>query len=134
MSNILDLMTPEDRQKSLEAFEKRMAGDTSFRSNQKISPVSFMLAEFGYYYGWEAIAAAKRGYIEGFNEKDQKRVKIPLTMEEIAEYTEGARKVWYSKVIDNARANQIGVATAFNDNDKHAFEKATKPFAERANN
>ena len=42
MSNILDLMTPEDRQKSLEAFEKRMAGDTSFRANQKISPVSFM--------------------------------------------------------------------------------------------
>ena len=61
-------------------------------------------------------------------------MKIPLTMEEIAEYTEGARKVWYSKVIDNARANQIGVATAFNDKDKHAFEKATKPFAERANN
>lgn len=131
MSNILDLMTPEDRQKSLDAYEKRMAGDTSYRS-QKISSISFLLAEFGYYYGWEAIAAAKRGYIEGFDEKKQRRIKIPLTMEEIAEYVEGARKVWYGKVIDNARASQIGTATAFNDKDKHAFDKAIKPYRERA--
>lgn len=133
MSNILDLMTPEDRQKSLEAFEKRMAGDKSYRTRQ-ISPTSFLLAEFGYYYGWEAIAAAKRGYIEGFDVRDQKRIKIPLTMEEISEYVEGARKVWYGKVIDNARATQIGTATAFNDKDKHAFDKAVKPFTERASN
>ena len=130
MANLFDLMTPEDKRKSLDAYEKRMNGDTSYRS-QKISAISFLLAEFGYYYGWEAIAAAKRGYIEGYDEIHQKRIKIPLTMEEINEYVEGARKVWYGKVIDNARASQIGTATAFNDNDKHAFDKAIKPYLER---
>ena len=65
MANILDLMTEEDRQKSVSAFERRMSGDTSYRKDHKISPISFLVAEFGYYYGWGAVEAVKRGYIIG---------------------------------------------------------------------
>lgn len=130
MANVLDLMTEEDREKSLNAFQKRMRGDTSYRTEGKISPTTFLLSEFGYYYGWEAIAAAKRGYVEGFDEINQKRIKIPLTMEEIAEYVEGARKVWYSKLIDQARGTQVAAGSVMSKSPNKVFKDGMRPFKE----
>ena len=67
MANLLDLMTPEDREAVEVAFKKRMSGDNTFRKG-KVSRVAYLLAELGMLYGWEAIVAAKRGYIETFDE------------------------------------------------------------------
>lgn len=131
MANILDLMTEEDRQKSVSAFERRMSGDTSYRKDHKISPISFLVAEFGYYYGWGAVEAVKRGYIIGRHD-DGSLHKIPLTLEEVAEYVESARKVWYGKVVDSSRGTQIATGSVLSKNPASAFNKGIKPFVKGA--
>ena len=124
-------MSDADKQKSLSAFEKRMAGDTSFRKSHKISPVSFLISEFGYYYGWGAIEAVKRGYIMGSDDNGDE-YKIPLNMEEVAELVEGARKVWYGKVVDSSRGSQIAVGSVLSKNPNSTFDKGMKPFVKGA--
>ena len=74
MANLLDLMTPEDREAVEVAFKKRMSGDNTFRKG-KVSRVAYLLAELGMLYGWEAIVAAKRGYIETFDEHTGKKTE-----------------------------------------------------------
>lgn len=131
MPSLLDLMSDEDKQKSLSAFERRMSGDTSYRKDRKISPVSFLVAEFGYYYGWGAVEAVKRGYILGYHD-DGTQHKIPMTMEEVAELVEAARKVWYGKVVDSSRGSQIAVGSVLSKNPASAFDKGMKPFVKGA--
>lgn len=131
MANLLDMMSDSDRDKSLSAFERRMSGDTTYRRNYKISPVSFLIAEFGYYYGWGAIEAVKRGYVEGRHD-DGSFHKIPLTLEEVSEYVEAARKVWYGKVVDSSRGTQIAAGSVLSKNPGSAFDKGIKPFVKGA--
>lgn len=132
MSNLLDLMSEEDRKKSLEAFEKRMNGDTSYRKDQKIDPTVYLIAELGYYYGWGAVEAAKRGYIETFDDHTKERKKMILTLEEIAVLVEAARKVWYSKVLDTSRGSFVAVGSAMSKSPKQSFKEGMKPFAKGA--
>ena len=131
MANLLDLMSKDDKEKSLSAFERRMAGDTGYRKDHKISPVSFLVAEFGYYYGWGAVEAVKREYILGKHD-DGSMHKIPLTLEEVSEYVEAARKVWYGKVVDSSRGSQIAVGSVLSKNPNSTFDKGMKPFVKGA--
>lgn len=133
MVNLLDLMSEEDKQKSLTAYKHRMAGDTTFRKSHKVSPVSFLIAEFGYYYGWGAIEAVKRGYILGYNDSG-KITKIPLSIEEVSELVESARKVWYGKVVDSSRGSQVATASAFSEKPVETFNRGMKPFFKEMNN
>lgn len=132
MSNLLDLLSEEDRAKAQSAYEKRMAGDTSYRKEQKISPEIYLIAEFGYYYGWGAVEAAKRGYIEHFDEHTGERKKMILTLEEIAVLVEAARKVWYSKVLDTSRGSLVAVGSAMSKNPGSSFKNGMKPFTRGA--
>ena len=129
MVNLLDLMTEEDRQKSLAAYERRMNGDTSYRKSSKVSSVSFLIAECGYYYGWGAIEAIKRGYIIGHSDTGRVK-KIPLTLEEVSELVEAARKVWYSKVVDSSRGHQVATMASFAEKPIEAFEQGISGFKE----
>lgn len=123
MANLLDLMSEEDRQKSKEAFKKRMAGDTSFRKSQKISPEAFLIAELGYYYGWGAIETVKRGYVETFDENTGKRHKQLFTMEEACVLVEAARKVWYSKLLDQSRGTLVATGSALSKSPSKSFQR-----------
>lgn len=95
MSNLLDLMKPEDKEKVLKRFEKRKE-DKGIQN--KISNEMFLLSEFGYYYGWEAV-------------KDVRSNKI--TFEEMFALLEGARKVWYQKLTEQYRMTTTSIGTSF---------------------
>ena len=132
MANLLDLMTEEDRKKSIDAYKKRMAGDTSYRKGQKVAPEVYLIAELGYYFGWGAIETFKRGYVETFDENTGKRHKQLFTMEEACALVEAARKVWYSKVIDQSRGTFVAAGSTMSKNPGSSFQKGMKPFIKEA--
>lgn len=122
-----------------EAYRKRKSGDTSYRKTLKIPPDVYLIAEFGYYYGWGAVEAAKRGYVEGFRiERDKSGritripTKIELTLEEVNLFVEAARKVWYSKNVDLARGSQVATASALSKHPNTVFDQGMKKFKEGA--
>lgn len=137
-TNLLDLVSPEEREEIQALYKKRKSGNTSYRGKLTIPPDIFLIAEAGYYFGWGAVEAAKRGYVEGFETitKDgkmiQKRTKIPLMMEELNILVEGARKVKYSAVVDAARGTQAGVASSLSKHPDKVFKEAVKPYSEGA--
>lgn len=132
MANLLDLMSEEDRELSRKAFKQRMAGDTSYRRGNKISPEVYLIAELGYYYGWGAIETVKRGYVEIFDEETGQRHQQLFTLEEACALVEAARKVWYSKVVDNARGNLVATGSALSKNPTRSFNQGMKPFIKGA--
>jgi len=129
--NLLDIMNEEDRQKSIDAYKRRMAGDTSYRKSQKIAPEAYLIAELGYYYGWAAIEAAKRGYVEKYDESGNRK-QILLTMEEVCVLVEAARKVWYSKVLDQSRGTLVATGSALSKQPAKNFEKGMNNYIKGA--
>lgn len=128
-TNLLDLMTPEEQAKMRTAFQKRMAGDGTYKKD-KIPPLIYLLAEAGVYFGWQAIVDAKRGYTEARDE-DGKLVKIPLTMEEFNGLVMAGRKFRYSDYINQARGTRAGVSSSLCDSkskSKQAFEAGVESF------
>lgn len=116
--NLLDIMTPEDRKIAEKSYADRMSGSQQYKRDS-VSPIAFMLAELGCYYGWQAIVDAKRGFTEG---------NIPLTMEEINELTRAARKIKYSDIVNNARGTQIATGSVMSKNPNQSFNKGMRPF------
>ena len=127
MANLLDLMTPEDREAVEVVFKKRMSGDNTFRKG-KVSRVAYLLAELGMLYGWEAIVAAKRGYIETFDEHTGKKQKMPLSMEELSALVDAGQKVKHSDYVNYARIVCVGTGSAFSKNPNETLRDGMKPF------
>jgi len=86
-ANLLDLMTPEHKEKAARREQERAALITKEWAG---------LAELGYYYGWEAIR-------DVFNDV--------ITLEQVRMFVEGARKVHSSHVYDQAVATLAGNST-----------------------
>lgn len=93
MANLLDLMSEKDRAKALERFRKRTE-DTEI--GVKVTPSIYLTAEFGYYFGWEGVEAIRKNEIQ---------------LEEVHALLEGARKVWYHKLVEQSKAMTTAVAT-----------------------
>lgn len=126
-TNLLDLMSPEDRKQAEDAYKKRMSGDSSYR-RAKVSPLAYLLAELGIMFGWEAIEAAKRGYVETFDEEDGKKRKIPLPMEELSALADAGRKIKYSDLINQARGTQVATGSVLTKHPNSTFRNGMKPF------
>lgn len=121
--SLLDLMPKEEAEKAKERARRRIARQQAKRPD--VTPEIYLVSELGYYFGWDAVLAARRGYtvdpITG-----EKEI---LTLEEIQVLLEGARKVWYSKLVEQSQVAIIG--NTFRSSSK-TFDGATKQFAERA--
>jgi hypothetical protein len=119
MPNLLDLMRPEDRERAVARFKRRMEGSDKF--DNRISSEMYLLAELGYYFGWQAIRDVKENF---------------YTMEEIYPILEGAKKVWYSKLVEQANITRAAVDSSNPLAKKHekntAFKSNMKPYVERA--
>ncbi len=124
--NLFEMMTPEEQEKMNRAFKQRMAGDGSYKK-EKVSPIMYLLAEAGIYFGWQAIVDARRGYTEAKDE-DGNDVRIPLSMEELNGLVMAAKKFKYSDYINQARGTQTAVGSVLSKNAKSTFEKGMKPF------
>lgn len=126
MSSLLDFMTPEHREKAIARGQKRLEKNQS----ASVSPEMFVIAEFGYYFGFEAILAVKRGYIEIM--KDGELVQEPFELNEVLALIEAAKKVWYGKVVEQSHGNMIAGMAKFSANPGEAFNKNIKPLSDKA--
>jgi len=124
--NLLDLMPKEDRGKAISRAEKRLSKRTG-----QISPEMYLVAEAGYYFGWEAIVAIKRGYIE-YVDKDGTTKQSLLTLEEVSSLVDAARKVWYTKVLDQSLGNMNANISSNTKNPMEAYRSTMKPFMDEA--
>jgi len=122
--SLLDLMPKAEAEKAIKRGQERMARQRAKKSVD-ISPEIYMVAEFGYYFGWDAMMAIRRGYTvePGTNKKE------PLTLDEALVLLEGARKVWYAKLIEQAHSSVVG--NSFRSA-SGSFDNAIKPFAEKS--
>lgn len=114
MANLLDLMSPEHRESALERYRERTA-DRGI--DNKVSSQIYLLAEFGYYYGWQAV-------------KDVRDCVI--TEEEMFVLLEGARKVYYNKLVEKSQVMTTAVATPLSKNSKKTYNEGMKQFIERS--
>jgi hypothetical protein len=124
--NLLDLMPKEARERAIARAEKRLAKRTG-----QISPEMYLVAEAGYYFGWEAIVAIKRGYIE-YTDKNGTTKQSLLTLEEVSSLVDAARKVWYTKVLDQSLGNMNANISAKTKTPKEAYIQTMKPFIDEA--
>lgn len=128
MPNLLDLMSPEDKAKAIAKAQKRLAR----KKGLEVSPEMYILAEFGYYFGFEGVMAIKRGYVEYVDLSTNEVIREPFTLEEVITLIEAAKKVWYSKVVDSAHAAMVASAAKYSKDPRAAFEGGMQPFLERA--
>ena len=125
--NLLDLMPEEDAKKAIERGRNRLERRRA-RKGMDISPEMFELAEFGYYFGWDALMAVRRGFtIEPVTGKHEL-----LSMEEIQVILEAVRKVWYTKLIESAGVNMTSTGAAFSKTPSQTLENGLQPIKERA--
>lgn len=115
MANLLDLMSKEDREKSLKRFEERLAKREDL--NNKISNEVFLLSEFGYYYGYQAILDARSNKI---------------SLEEVYALVEGARKVWYQKLVEQSKVAITASSLPFAKNAQKAYKDGIGEFIKRS--
>lgn len=110
--SLLDLMPKDEAEKAIERGKKRMQSSRG----KDISPEMFVLAEFGYYFGWNAIQAVKNDEI---------------TLKEVLALIEGAKKVWFSKVIDQSHGTAVANSAVHAKDPTGAFNSGMQPFIER---
>jgi len=111
-TSLLDLMSESDRKKSLKNAKKR---------NQEIkyhnvSPEIYVVAEFGYYFGYDGIRAIKNNEI---------------TLDEVYILLAAARKVWYSKVVDTSHGAVVANVAAKSKSPSNTFSKGMSTFVNK---
>lgn len=110
--------TRQIRPKPLEISKEDLAKATRAKkraetSSVKVNPEWFTIAEFGYYFGWEAIKAIKNNDIE---------------MDEVRTLIAGARKVWAGRAYDIAHASFLGASSAQSKKPAQSFKKGIQGF------
>jgi len=128
--SILDLLPENERKKAIDRGRKRLERQRT-RKGLDVSPEIYMVAEFGYYFGWDGVLAIKRGYIEKLDAYG-KTIKEPFTLDEALVLLEGARKVWYSKVIEQSHGNLVAHASTYSKSPGTSFNNGMKPFTDKA--
>ena len=102
-ANLLDLMSPEDRDKAQLAAQLREA-----TKEELVTQELMILAEFGVFYGWQAV-------------KDV--MEDVITIPQAKAFTQAARKLHSSDVIDIAMATRAASAVKPKD-----FTKMMAPY------
>lgn len=125
--SLLDLMPKEAAEKAIQRAEKRNARKRA-KKGLDVSPEIFEVAEFGYYFGWDAVLAVRRGYTVEPVTKE----KEPLTMAEVQVFLEGARKVWRTKLIEEAGANMASTSSAHSQTPSQSLKTQLEPLMEEA--
>lgn len=90
------MMTPEEQKKMLDRFKER-TGQKEDSEGVKVNPQIYLVAEFGYYYGWQGIQAVRED---------------KLSFDEMFALLEGARKVWYKKITEQNHIITTAIASA----------------------
>lgn len=109
MSSFYETLSQEDKATVDSWAEKARAS----RFKRDIPPELYMAAKLGYYYGWEALVAFKRGYILGLDDNGSE-IKIPYTFEDAVADVRAGEKVRYRMQLDQADLDACATMSAHN--------------------
>lgn len=98
MPYLTDKLTPEDR-KLVEDWAKERLDS---RYKRDIPPELYLMAQLGYYYGWQAVVDYRRNYHEGIDDEG-KACRLGFSYEDAVALVKAAEKVHYRQMMDNGR-------------------------------
>lgn len=107
--------TPTPREND-EAFIARAKARHARAEDDGVTPEMYLLAEFGYYFGWPAIQAVRNNEI---------------SMDMVHLLVASARKVWYSKVVDLSHGATVANVASNSKGVSRVFSKGMKPFTSK---
>lgn len=119
MTNVLDLLTDEEKKEIKARYQERIKRRQN-SSKPKITPEIYLIAKFGIYFGWEAV-------------RDVLNDKISLEM--MFAMIEGAEKVYYSQLCENTRGTFVAQSSSMAKNGFEAqkcFNTGTEAWRKRA--
>lgn len=117
MPKLSELLSEEDRQKVASWTEKA----TNPEHETEIPPELFQMALHGFYFGFAAIEAIYRGYIDSVDMRTGKPIRIPYRLENVVALNQAARKVAYRQIVD---AGDIQAMANMSSHDKRWAESA----------
>lgn len=127
MPNLIDLLSEQDKEKVLKWEKEKM----SPKHETEIPPEIYIVAEAGHFWGWPAIEAIKRGYIES-EDTAGKRVKVPITTAEIIALCKAERKLRYRELIDNGDMQVRANISSTSKKPSKTFEENIKGYKKAA--
>ena len=119
MPKLSELLNEADRKKSEEWKEKALNPE----HDTEIPPELYQVALHGYYFGFGAIEAIFRGYIDSVDQRTGKPIRIPYDLETVIALNKAARKVTYRQIVDGCDIQAIASLSA---HDKSWAESALK--------
>lgn len=96
MPDLFELLSEKDKEK-VRGWAKQAMNP---KHETEIPPEVYIIAEAGHYWGWSAIEAIIRGYIEMKNDAG-KTIRHKLTTETVVALCKAERKLRYRELIDN---------------------------------
>ncbi len=119
MPKLSDLLSEEDKAKVASWANKAKQSEYE----REIPPELYQMALHGFYFGFGAIEAILRGYIESVDQRTGKPIRVPYDLETVVALNQAARKVNYRHFVDMADLNAVaGVSSR----DKAWAESAIK--------
>lgn len=119
MPKLSELLSEEDQQK-VASWTRRA---TNPEHETDIPPELYQMALHGYYFGFEAIKAILRGYIESVDPKTGEPTRVPYDLETVVALNQAARKVAYRQIID---AGDIQAIANLSSHDKRWAESTLR--------
>lgn len=127
MPNLYDLLSDADKKKVDSWQIERM----NPKHEPDIPPELYTYAEAGYYWGWPAIEAIMRGYIEKTNAKGEVE-KIPITLKDVIALCRAARKVEYNNMLDRGRIATAANIAGMSRDPENAWNANTRSYQQEA--
>lgn len=119
MPKLSELLNEADRSKVAEWKDKAVNPE----HEPDIPPELYQMALHGYYFGFPAVEAILRGYIESSDPNTGDPIHIPYDLETVVALNQAARKVVYRQIVDMADVEAIANLSA---HDKRWAESALK--------
>lgn len=127
MPDLFDLLSEKDKEK-VRGWAKQAKNP---KYETEIPPEVYTVAEAGHYWGWSAIEAILRGYVES-KDADGKLVKIPLTTETVVALCKAEKKLRYRELIDTGDMTLRANISAGGANPGRTFEKNIAQYRKEA--
>lgn len=118
MPKLSELLNEQDRAKVDLWKEKSLKPE----HETEIPPELYQMALHGFYFGFGAIEAIFRGYIEA-KDDNGKEIHIPYDLETVIALNQAGRKVAYRQIVD---AGDIQAIANLSSHDKRWAESALK--------
>ena len=119
MPRLSELLNEQDRAKS-EAWKEKALNP---EHETDIPPELYQMALHGFYFGFGAIEAILRGYIDSVDQRTGKPIRVPYDLETVIALNQAARKVTYRQIVD---AGDIQAIANLSSHDKRWAESAIK--------